>query len=120
MEKVNMHDLRVRVQQVELLAHDLGLLQGGEWVDGIPEHLADSHYRFPHLWLDQGSATYGRAWRLHAVGGQKYQTGHHDVFHMGSGYLGWTKAEAFQTLRGLEAGLREAFHVAQLKQGVTV
>jgi hypothetical protein len=113
MDKVTMQDLRIRVGQIEKLVEELGLFKGGEWVEGIPEHLADSHYRFPHLWLDQGSATYGRAWRLHASGGQKYQTAHYDIFHMGSGYLGWTKAEAFQTLRGLEAGLRESLNSKQ-------
>ena len=113
MDKVTMQDLKIRVGQIEKLVEELGLFKGGEWVEGIPEHLADSHYRFPHLWLDQGSATYGRAWRLHASGGQKYQTAHHDIFHMGSGYLGWTKAEAFQTLRGLEAGLRESLNSKQ-------
>jgi hypothetical protein len=105
MSKVTMNDLRIRAKQVEELAITLGLLEGGEWVDDIPAHLENSNYRFPHLWLDQGSATYGRAWRLNASGGQKYKTAHYDVFHMSSGYLGWTKAEAMQTLRGLEAGL---------------
>ncbi len=113
MDKVTMQDLRIRVGQIEKLVEELGLLKGGEWVDGIPEHLADSAFRFPHLWLDQGSATYGRAWRLYATGGQKYGTAHYDIFHMGSGYLGWTKAEAFQTLRGLEAGLRESLNSKQ-------
>jgi hypothetical protein len=63
--------------------------------------------RGERLGLDQGSATYGRAWRIFSTG-LDGNSGHSDPFHLGSGYLGWSKAEAHLTLRGLEAGLWRA------------
>lgn len=57
-----------------------------------------------HLVIDQGSPTYGRAWRLHsarAIGG-----GHHDgPFFLGSGFLGSTTREAYAAIRGMVRAL---------------
>lgn len=63
--------------------------------------------RGERLGLDQGSATYGRAWRIFSTG-LDGNTGHSDPFGLSSGYLGWSKAEAWLSLRALEAGLWKA------------
>lgn len=62
--------------------------------------------RLPHLnlVLDEGSKTYGRAWRLHHV--PAGQSGHHNVpGHTGSGYLGMTAREAYEALHNLLYGM---------------
>lgn len=115
-ERITTAQLRALVQRVEALAQEAGLLEGGEWID-IPDHLKDTRYRLPHLQLDEGSPTYGRAWRLNGSGGSKYQTAHFDPFHLGSGFLGATKREAWLALRTLESGLH-AVKVSK-KQEVT-
>ena len=103
MERTTVRELRVLVDRINSAgAH---LLEGGEWVEGMPEHLKESVFRFPFFGLDEGSATYGRAWRLYASGGSKYQTAHYDPLHLGSGYLGSTKREAYLALRGIVATL---------------
>ena len=115
-------EIQTLVRIINDLAIELGIYEGTEWrtdspVTGagtfvergaIPAHLADSAYRFPHAVLQQGSATYGLAWRLDATGGTRYGTAHYDAFRLGSGYLGSTKNEAYQTLRGIMAGLEIA------------
>jgi hypothetical protein len=52
------------------------------------------------LVLEEGSQTYGRAWRLFLVGpyGAHYTFEHE--------YLGWTREEAYLSLRGILSGLR--------------
>lgn len=60
--------------------------------------------RGERIGLDEGSATYGRAFRLFSTGKDGH-TGHGDPFHLGSGFLGMTKSEAWLSLRALEAGL---------------
>lgn len=102
-ERVSTQDLRVLVERVNSAGGHL--LEGGEWVDGIPEHLTRTRYSFPFFGLEEGSATYGRAWRLYASGGSKYQTAHFDPLHLGSGYLGTTKREAYLALRAIVAAL---------------
>jgi hypothetical protein len=115
-------DIQVLVKRIDGLAKELGIYEGGEWttdspVTGkgtfiergpIPTHLADSVYRFPHAVLQQGSPTYGQAWRLNATGGTHYGTGEYDPFRLGSGFLGVTKVEAYRALCGLVAGLELA------------
>jgi hypothetical protein len=101
-ERVSIRDLRVLVDRINNAGAQL--LDGGEWLD-IPEHLRETRFRFPFFGLDEGSATYGRAWRLYASGGSKYQTAHHDPLHLGSGYLGSTKREAHLALRGIVSAL---------------
>ena len=57
------------------------------------------------LVLDQGSPTYGRAWRLHSMA-KAGTGGHHDgPFFLGSGYLGETTREAWAALRGMVRAL---------------
>ena len=96
--------LRATVDLINARAKELGLLEGEKWAD-IPPHLVGSPYEMPHLYLEEGTQTYGRAWRLYGVGGTKYQTGTYDVFHLGDGYLGWTKNEAQLSLRAIMSTL---------------
>ena len=106
-QQVTVRELRAVVKSINDTAKELGILEGEEWTEqtGAPAHLVGTSYQFPHLGLDEGSATYGRAWRIFATGGTRYQTGHSDPFHIGSGFLGSTKSEAMRALRGIEAGL---------------
>jgi hypothetical protein len=97
--------LRATVELINARAIELGLLEGEKWVEGIPPHLVGSSFEMPHLWLEEGTQTYGRAWRLYGVGGTKYQTGSYDVFHLGSGYVGWTKNEVQLSLRAIRSTL---------------
>lgn len=95
MERTSIYDIRRLVDRVsDLAAH---LLEG--------EHAHDVSGA-PRFILEEGSATYGRCYRLVATGGTKYGTGHWDPIGLGSGYLGHTKREAFLTLRGLVNGLQ--------------
>jgi hypothetical protein len=108
MDKVTNHQLRAIAGRISVLAIRAGILEGDRWVDGIPDHLIDTRYEFPHLQLDMGSATYGRAYRLNGSGGSVYRTAHYDPMRLGSGYLGNTKREAYLALRAIEAGLYAA------------
>jgi hypothetical protein len=67
--------------------------------------------RRPHLVLQEGSKTYGRAFRIHFTGGSKYGSGHCEPRGF-SDYLGGTKAEAERTLRNLIAGIRTGLTIA--------
>jgi hypothetical protein len=66
----------------------------------------------PHLVLQTGSKTYGRAFRVHFTGGSKYGSGHWEPRGF-SDYLGDTKAEAERTLRALIAGIRTGQMITQ-------
>lgn len=115
-------ELRELVAIVDRIANELGIYEGEEWTVNtpttgagtfvergpIPAHLADSSYRFPHAVLQEGSPTYGRAFRLSATGGTHYGTAEYDPFRLGSGFLGCTKSEASRALRGLITGLQIA------------
>jgi len=68
--------------------------------------------RKPHLILQEGSKTYGRAYRIHFTGGSKYGSGHWEPRGF-SDYLGGTKAEAERTLRSLIAGIRTGLMIAE-------
>jgi hypothetical protein len=68
--------------------------------------------RKPHLVLQEGSKTYGRAYRIHLTGGTKYGSGHWEPRGF-SDYLGGTKAEAERTLRSLIAGIRTGLMIAK-------
>lgn len=70
--------------------------------------------RKPHLILQEGSKTYGRAYRIFATGGSMYGSGHCEPRGFSS-YLGATKAEAEQTLRALIAGIRTGLKIAEEK-----
>lgn len=112
MDRITSAQLRAMAERVSALAVELGILEGGEWLE-IPEHLAGTRYKLPHLQLDEGSPTYGRAWRLNGSGGDKYRTAHYDPLRLGSGYLGASKREAWIALRGIEAALYEASKVGR-------
>lgn len=106
---VSVKDIRRLAEDISDMAAVLGILEGGEWTressEPIPGHLEGSRYRSPHLVLDEGSVTYGRAWRLNGAGGDKYRTAHFDPLRLGSGYLGSTKVEAYRCLQGLSSAL---------------
>ena len=68
--------------------------------------------RTPHLVLQEGSKTYGRAYRIHLSGGTKYGSGHCEPRHF-SDYLGMTKAEAETKLRGIIAGIHTGLAIAE-------
>lgn len=59
-----------------------------------------------HLQLHEGSRTYGRPWRLYFV--NPHNGGVSGFPGLDDGYLGWSKAEVYQTLRGLLAGMDAA------------
>jgi hypothetical protein len=51
--------------------------------------------------LDKGSKTYGRAYRLYTTG-YEGNSGYSDKpLHLGDGYLGMTKSEAYLSLRAI-------------------
>jgi hypothetical protein len=52
--------------------------------------------------LDKGSKTYGRAYRLYTTGNLAEAVGwSHKPLHLGDGYLGITKREAYLSLRAI-------------------
>jgi len=69
----------------------------------------------PHLVLQEGSKTYGRAYRIHFTGGSKYGSGHWEPRGF-SDYLGGTKAEAAHSLRKLIAGIHTGLMIAEKKE----
>ena len=77
----------------------------------VVEDTYESNKR-PHLVLQEGSKTYGRAWRVHLTGGSKYGSGHWEPRGF-SDYLGGTKAEAERTLRSLISGIRTGLMIAE-------
>lgn len=66
----------------------------------------------PHLVLQEGSKTYGRAFRIHFSGGTKYGSGHCEPRGF-SDYLGGSKAEAANSLRKLISGIRTGLLIAE-------
>jgi hypothetical protein len=99
-----MQDLHRLVAVLEELVKPL--LEGEEVEDTY-----ESNKR-PHLTLQAGSKTYGRAFRVHFTGGSKYGSGHWEPRGF-SDYLGGTKAEAERTLRTLIAGIRTGQMITQ-------
>ena len=77
----------------------------------VVEDTYESNKR-PHLVLQEGSKTYGRAFRIHLTGGSKYGSGHCEPRGF-SDYLGGTKAEAEQSLRKLIAGIHTGLMIAE-------
>lgn len=79
----------------------LGLVKAGLIREGKPELAA-------RLRVEAGSPTYGRAWRLFAIGVEN--GGHYsaDIGEGYSGYIGWTAREAEQTLRTIYAARESA------------
>ena len=68
----------------------------------------------PHFVLQHGSKTYGMAYRIHLTGGTKYGSGWCEPRHF-SDYLGSTREEAANKLRGIIAGIRAGLAIAENK-----
>ena len=77
----------------------------------VVEDTYESNKR-PHLVLQEGSKTYGRAFRIFFSGGSHYGSGHWEPRGF-SDYLGGTKAEAAQNLRKLITGINTGLLIAQ-------
>ena len=105
--QTTMEEVRNLVATLEKLVQPL--LEGE-----VVEDTYESNKR-PHLVLQAGSKTYGRAFRIHFTGGSKYGSGHWEPRGF-SDYLGGTKAEAERTLRSLIAGIRTGQMIAE-KEG---
>lgn len=78
-------------------------------VEALQREMDHAGITFPNgrrLALQEGSKTYGRAWRLH--GRDPESGGLHDDLNLGGwgGYIGWTGREALQSIEMLRAGLR--------------
>ena len=107
--KTTMEDLHRLIGVLEELIKPL--LEGEEVKDTY-----ESNKR-PHLVLQAGSKTYGRAFRVHFTGGSKYGSGHWEPRGF-SDYLGGTKAEAAHSLRKIIAGIHTGLMIAE-KRGAT-
>lgn len=62
------------------------------YVDALERYGIDAGGR---VGMDEGSPTYGRAWRVYVI--PEGQSGHHNP-PVGEDYIGWTRAEAYSTL----------------------
>lgn len=105
--QTTMEDIRRLVGVLEELIQPL---LEGEVVEDAPYE----SMKRPHLVLQEGSKTYGRAFRIHFSGGSKYGSGHWEPRGF-SDYLGGTKAEAEQSLRKLIAGIHTGLMIAEKK-----
>ena len=94
---------------VEVLAELYAPLMEGE----VREDTYESNKR-PHFVLQHGSKTYGRAYRIHLSGGTKYGSGWCEPRYF-SDYLGSTREEAANKLRGIIAGIRTGLAIAESK-----
>lgn len=103
--QTRMEDLRRLVGVLEELVKPL---MEGEVVEDAPYE----SMKRPHIVLQEGSRTYGRAFRIHFTGGSKYGSGHCEPRGF-SDYLGGTKAEAEQSLRKLIAGIHTGLMIAE-------
>jgi hypothetical protein len=101
-----MEEIRSLVATLEKLVEPL--LEGD-----VVEDTYESNKR-PHLVLQVGSKTYGRAYRVHFTGGSKYGSGHWEPRGF-SDYLGGTKAEAAHSLRKIIAGIHTGLMIAEKK-----
>jgi len=68
--------------------------------------IARDHPNGEHLVLEAGSPTYGHAWRLYFK--DPDNGGLHSFPGLDNGYLGFSKNEAYQTMRGILAGMDAA------------
>ena len=103
-----MADLHRLIDVLEKLVEPL---LEGEVVEDAPYE----SMKRPHLILQEGSKTYGRAWRVHFTGGSKYGSGHCEPRGF-SDYLGGSKAEAAHSLRKLIAGIHTGLLIAEKKE----
>jgi hypothetical protein len=106
--QTTMEEIRSLVQTLEKLIEPLF---EGDVVEDAPYE----SMKRPHLVLQEGSKTYGRAFRIHFSGGSHYGSGHCEPRGF-SDYLGGTKAEAAQSLRKLIAGIRTGLLIAEKKE----
>ena len=81
----------------------------------VVEDTYESNKR-PHLVLQEGSKTYGRAFRIFFSGGSHSGSGHWEPRGF-SDSLGGSKAEAAQRLRKLIAGIHTGLLIAEKKEG---
>ena len=103
--QTTMEEIRNLVATLEKLVQPL--FEGEEVTDAPYESM-----KRPHLVLQEGSKTYGRAYRVHFTGGSKYGSGHCEPRGF-SDYLGGSKAEAAQSLRKLIAGIHTGLLIAE-------
>jgi hypothetical protein len=106
--QTTLEDLRRLVGVLEKLVEPL---MEGDVVEDAPYE----SMKRPHLVFQEGSKTYGRAYRIHFTGGSKYGSGHCEPRGF-SDYLGGTKAEAAQSLRKLIAGIHTGLMIAEKKE----
>lgn len=93
---VTKSDVEAAASRVFILASEMGLLPRDEVGP-------------PFLQLQEGSKTYGNAWRFYiSYGPHGGVTG--NVLGLTSGYLGWTKKEAFDTLQTIHGVLAAVKH----------
>lgn len=103
MKRITIKDVRPALERYAEACKDAGL---------IPEGM--------RIGMDEGSQTYGRAWRVYLTGIMVKDENGHPTFPKGSGffnppvgddYLGWTAAEALAALQdrttGIWAGLKD-------------
>jgi hypothetical protein len=90
------HDLRIMSHRV----------RGSMIRAGLIDKRTETRY-------EEGSKTYGRAWRFFVV---SPAGGYSDVFHLSNGYLGSSRREAWLTMRGMIA----AFDAVAARQSETV
>ena len=102
--QTKMEDLHRLVAVLEELVKPL--------LEGEPTEATYESNKRPHLVLQEGSKTYGRAFRIFFSGGSYYGSGHWEPRGF-SDYLGGTKAEAERTLRSLIAGIRTGLMIAE-------
>ena len=100
MARITNEQIENRVKQIELFMKEFDLLEGEENLTAPYDSM-----KTPHLILQYGSPTYGNSWRIFATGGTAYGSGHSDPLHLTLGYLGSTRAEAWQTLTGIYTAL---------------
>jgi hypothetical protein len=94
--KITNAQFEMRIKAIEEYMQEAGLFEGEVLGEEVYESM-----RTPHLILQYGSPTYGNAWRIFATGGSVYRSAHYDPLHLTLGYLGSTRAEAWQTLSGI-------------------
>jgi hypothetical protein len=66
--------------------------------------------------MDEGSPTYGRAWRLYVI--PEGQSGHTNP-PVGSDYLGWSRAEAYAALTTRTRTMHDMAHALKLERHET-
>lgn len=95
-------DIVELVKQLHWLCVEKNLYREGEFNSTYAANASVIEtYAKPFLTLQEGQPSVGHAWRLCVTGGA-YGTGHSYMHEFGlpSGdYLGWTKREAYETLK---------------------